>query len=113
MVDDDTLALPWPLWYLGACRMLSAYPNPAHQHAVAGHQHGGQLPPQVRQQLMVQATGGGGTLSMPFQQRQQQQGGEEQQRAENGADLSPLKLVRFYEHFLSNFDDNETCLRIK
>jgi len=30
-----TLALPWPLWYLGACRMLSYPPHPAHQQQQA------------------------------------------------------------------------------
>ena len=30
-----TLALPWPLWYLGACRMLSYPPHSAQQQATA------------------------------------------------------------------------------
>jgi len=30
-VPTCTLALPWPLWYLGACRMLSYPPHSAQQ----------------------------------------------------------------------------------
>ena len=43
-VDIDSLALPWPLWYLGAWRMQSCYSSPQQLQAAAAaalsfHQH--------------------------------------------------------------------------
>jgi len=77
-----TLALPWPLWYLGACRMLSYPPHPAHQQQ--------------------QATT---PMSLAFQAQtqnhhQQQQQVKDEQSAEKAADneqlQKPLKVRHHY-----------------
>lgn len=70
-----TLALPWPLWYLGACRMLSYPPHPAHQH----HQQ--------QQQATASMS-----LACPGQtqnHQQQQQHQQQQSRDEQSIDKTP------------------------
>ena len=62
-----TLALPWPLWYLGACRMLSYPPHSAH------HQ---------QQQVTAPMS-----LAFPGQTQHHQQ--QQQSRVEQSTDKTP------------------------